>query len=78
MPLRPSDLLSTLSTNNRNLDPPPSKFPLHILGKAFTETEEMRLPAKLWRDVHNAANTLPDEFNIASPTFQYSRHYSAD
>jgi len=49
-----------------------------MLEEAFTETEEMRLPAKLWRDIQSTATTLPDKFNIASPTFKYGIQYSAD
>lgn len=42
------------------------------------ETEEMHLPIELWRDIHHMAITIPDEFIITSPTFQYNEIYSAD
>jgi len=40
--------------------------------------EEIRLPVELWRDIHEIATAIPDEFNITSPTFQYNEIYSAD
>jgi len=41
------------------------------------KAEEIRLLVELWRDVHEVAAPVPDEFNITSPTFQYSSQSSA-
>jgi hypothetical protein len=42
------------------------------------ETEGQHLPIELWRDIHEMATAIPDEFNVTSPTFQYNEIYSAD
>lgn len=39
---------------------------------------EVGLPVELWRDIHEMATAIPDEFNITSPTFQYTEIYIAD
>jgi hypothetical protein len=42
------------------------------------DTEEVRLPIELWRDIHKMATAIPNEFSITSPTFQYNEIYNAD
>jgi len=38
--------------------------------------EGTRVPDEPWRDIHEMATTIPDEFNITPPTFQYNEIYN--